>query len=108
VFVAETRDEAERIALPARISMVSLRTGRPRTLPTLEEAAAYPWTDAERQLLAQLPSQPSIGTPDQVRDELADLVDRTQANELMVTTMTHGLAERLTSFALLAKVWGLT
>lgn len=108
VFVADTREEAERIALPARISMVSLRTGRPRSLPTLEEAATYEWNDAERQLLDHLPSKPSIGTPEQVRDELAGLVERTEADELMVTTMTHGLPERLTSFALLAKAWGLT
>jgi luciferase family oxidoreductase group 1 len=105
VYVADTHEEAERIALPARLTQLALRTGKPRALPSLEEAAAHEWTEAERSLLASWPSRPTIGTPDEVVAELSDLVSRTSANELMVTTMTHGLSERLRSFELLAKAW---
>ncbi|GAB3434578.1 LLM class flavin-dependent oxidoreductase [Flindersiella endophytica] len=104
-YVAGTREEAERIALPARLTQLSLRTGKPRAMPSLEEAVAHEWTDQERELLAAWPSRPAIGSPDEVVAELTDLVTRTSADELMVTTMTHGLAERVRSFELLAKAW---
>jgi luciferase family oxidoreductase group 1 len=107
-YVADTREEAERIALPSRLTQLSLRTGKPRAMPSLEEAAAHEWTDQERELLAAWPSRPAIGDPDSVVAELSDLVSRTSADELMVTTMTHGLAERVRSFELLAKAWGTT
>lgn len=105
VYVADTKEEAERIALPSRLTQLSLRTGKPRAMPSLEEAAAHEWTDQERELLAAWPSRPTIGTPDEAAAELRDLVSRTSADELMVTTMTHGLEERLRSFELLAKTW---
>src|SRR5690606_21175133 len=104
-IVADTQEEAERQALPGRLVQLSLRTGRPRALPTPEEAARYPWTDAERELVASWPSRPAIGTPEKVRAELIELVESTGADELMVTTQVHGIEERLYSYELLAKAW---
>ena len=37
--------------------------------------------------------------------ELEALAVRTGADELMITTMVHGQAERLESYELLAKAW---
>ena len=105
VYVADTAEAAEAIARPARLSQVSLYTGKPRMMPSVEEAAAHEWTETERQIIAQGPSRPTIGDPEQVRAELDELVAATAANELMVTTMTHGLSERLHSFELLTKLW---
>jgi luciferase family oxidoreductase group 1 len=105
VFVADTAEEAEALAQPARLAQVSLRAGRPRALPTPEEAAAHVWTTAEREILAASPGRPTIGDPTGVRTELADLVTATGADELMVTTMTYGIDERLRSFELLVKAW---
>lgn len=105
-FVAETHEEAERIALPAKLTQVSLRSGRPRALPSLAEAEAHEWTETERHLLEQWPGRPSIGTPVEVVADLRELAERTSADELMITTMTYGLDERLRSFELLAKEWG--
>ncbi|WP_241827708.1 LLM class flavin-dependent oxidoreductase [Actinopolymorpha singaporensis] len=104
-YVADTAEEAEAIARPARLAQVSLYTGRPRRTPTPEEAAAHEWTDAELRIIEQGPSRPTIGDPKSVLAELSDLVAATGANELMVTTMTHGLPERLRSFELLAQAW---
>ncbi|MGH3486354.1 MAG: LLM class flavin-dependent oxidoreductase [Actinopolymorphaceae bacterium] len=105
VFVADTAEEAERLAQPARLAQVSLRAGHPRALPSRDEAAAHVWTAAEREILAASPGRPTIGDPAGVRTELAELVRATGANELMVTTMTYGVDERLRSFELLAKAW---
>ncbi|WP_020575938.1 LLM class flavin-dependent oxidoreductase [Actinopolymorpha alba] len=105
VIVADTYEEAERQALPGRLVQVSLRTGRPRALPSPEEAAAHEWTDLELEILAASPGRPTIGDPASVRAELAELVATTGADELMVTTMTYGVDARLRSFDLLAKAW---
>ena len=43
-----------------------------------------------------------IGDPAHVRTELDELVARTGADELMVSTMVHGHAERLDSYRLVA------
>jgi hypothetical protein len=40
-----------------------------------------------------------------VRRELEALARRTGADELMVTTMLHGPADRLRSYELLAQTW---
>ena len=105
VVVADTSEEAERQALPARLAQVSLRSGRPRTLPSPDEAAAHEWTAAERDIVATSPGRPTVGDPAGVRAELGELVASTAADELMVTTMTYGLDARLRSFELLAKAW---
>ncbi len=47
------------------------------------------------------------GSPDKVRRQLAELVDLTGADELMITTMTHGPAARLRSYRLVAEATGL-
>jgi luciferase family oxidoreductase group 1 len=104
-FVADTAEAAERLAQPARLAQVSLRAGRPRALPSPDEAAVHVWTTAEREILAASPGRPTVGDPQGVRTELVELVAATGADELMITTMTHGVDERLRSFELLAKAW---
>jgi alkanesulfonate monooxygenase SsuD/methylene tetrahydromethanopterin reductase-like flavin-dependent oxidoreductase (luciferase family) len=47
------------------------------------------------------------GSPDTVTTALTDLVERTGADELMVTAMIHDPAARLRSYALLAETVGL-
>src|SRR5664279_5667386 len=49
---APTDAEAERIALPAALSFLRLRQGRPGPVPTPDEAARHPWTPMERDFVA--------------------------------------------------------
>jgi alkanesulfonate monooxygenase SsuD/methylene tetrahydromethanopterin reductase-like flavin-dependent oxidoreductase (luciferase family) len=44
-----------------------------------------------------------VGDVDVVREGLASLAARTGADELMVTTMVHGHADRLESYRLVAE-----
>lgn len=48
-----------------------------------------------------------IGGPETVRDGLKELVERTGADELMITTAVHSHADRVRSFELIAEVAGL-
>ncbi len=88
-------DDATRLALPSALSFLRLRQGRPGPLPTPESAAAHPWTSAELQFAQDRAAGQAIGGPDTVRQALIDLVEATQADELMITTFAHGAADRL-------------
>ena len=99
---AQTQERARYLAAASALSFLRLRQGRPGQLPTPEEAAAYPYSDLEKAFIADRQSTQHIGTPDEVRSGLEDLLKRTEADELMITTQTHDPADRLRSFELLA------
>ncbi|GAA1565448.1 LLM class flavin-dependent oxidoreductase [Kribbella sancticallisti] len=106
-IVAETEERAQALSLANQLSMLRLRSGRPGPLPSPEEAAAYPWSDAERAAVEEWANLTSVGTPDQVATDLSHRATSAGADELIITTNIHNPAERRQSYALLAKAWGL-
>jgi alkanesulfonate monooxygenase SsuD/methylene tetrahydromethanopterin reductase-like flavin-dependent oxidoreductase (luciferase family) len=80
-----------------------LRTGKPQPLATPEEAAAYPYTPGEREIAWGRFESQAIGSPDTVRSQLAGLLERTGADELMLTTMVYDINDRIRSFELVAE-----
>jgi luciferase family oxidoreductase group 1 len=102
VVCAKSDEHAQWLAAPGGLSFLRLRSGRPGTFPTPEEAAAYPYTDAERAFIDDRRSSQIIGSPDTVAKQVAELLESTGADELMVTTMVHDPVDRLRSFELLA------
>ena len=107
VICAETEQRAKWLAGPSRLAFLRLRSGRPGRYPTPEEAAEYTFTPREREVIRSWTSSHVVGDPDTVRGQLADLVARTGADELIVTTMTHDPADRIRSYELLAELAGL-
>ncbi len=105
---AETDDEAHRLAAPAALSFLRVRTGRASTLPSPEETAAYTYTQEERAFVVNRIATQVIGSPDTVRDRLTALLDDTEADELMITTTTFDPADRTRSFELVADLAKLT
>ena len=103
VVCAETDDRARYLAGSSALSFLRLRQGRPGQVPPPEEAAAYPYSDLERAFIADRQSTQHIGAPDTVRSGLEDLIKRTEADELMITTQTYDPADRLRSLQLLAE-----
>ncbi|HEY4159549.1 MAG TPA: LLM class flavin-dependent oxidoreductase [Polyangiaceae bacterium] len=102
VVCADSETEAERLASSMQLGWVRLRSGRPSKLPSPEQAAAHPWNEAERGLAAAYRQLQVVGTPETVRHRIETLVQRTQADEVMVTTVVHDPAARLESYRLLA------
>ena len=102
VTCAETDAEAQRLAGPAALSFLRVRTGRPSTLPSPEEAAAYPYTPEERAFVDGRRASQVIGSPESVRTGLQGLLEATAADELMVTTTTFDPADRIRSFEFVA------
>jgi luciferase family oxidoreductase group 1 len=107
-IVSESEERAEALARANDLSMVRLMQNRPGPVPTAEEAAAHEWTEQELALAAQRRRFISVGTPDQVRDDLERRRTYADADELIVTTQVHDPAERALSYELLAKAYATT
>ncbi len=102
VVCADTDEHAQFLAGSGALAIVRLRQGRPSTYPTPEEAAAHEYTPMEREIVRSFTSSHVVGSPETVRQGLLDLVARTGADELLITTNVHSSAERLQSFRLVA------
>ncbi len=100
VVCADTDEEAVRLAEPSALSFVKLRQGHPGQLPSPEEVAAYPYTDLEREAIRQRQADQVMGSPETVRRGLTELQARTNADELMLTTVVYDHADRLRSYEL--------
>ena len=99
---ADTDERAEWLSGPSVLSFLRLRAGRPAPLASPEDAAAYPYTDLERQFAAERREGQAMGSPETVRRQLTDLLARTGADELMLTTLVYDVADRVRSFELIA------
>lgn len=108
VLCAPTEEEARYLAGPSHLAIARLRQGAPDLYPTPEEAADHEFSPAERAAIDGFTRGHVVGTPESVRAGLEDLVARTGADELMLTTMAHGPEHRLRSHRLVAEVMGLT
>jgi luciferase family oxidoreductase group 1 len=100
---ADTDERARFLAGPASLAFLKLRQGRPEPLVPPEEAAAYPFTDVERAFTEDRLADQAVGSPETVQRRLADLLSRTEANELMLTTMVADVTGRVRSFELVAE-----
>jgi luciferase family oxidoreductase group 1 len=105
VICAETTERAKWLSGPSALSFVQLRQGRPQQLATPEAAAEYVFTPMERELIRNWNAPLIVGNPTEVREQLEALALRTGVDELMITTMVHGPADRLRSYELVAEAW---
>jgi alkanesulfonate monooxygenase SsuD/methylene tetrahydromethanopterin reductase-like flavin-dependent oxidoreductase (luciferase family) len=100
---ADSDQRAEWLSGPAALSFLRLRAGRPQPMASPEEAAAYPYTEQERQFATERFTGQAVGSPETVRQRLTDLLDRTGADELMLTTMVYDIEDRIRSFELITE-----
>jgi len=101
-LAADDEQQARRQVLTGALAMIRLRTGRPGLVPTPEEAAAYPFSESERQFVDSWLANVEYGTAQTVRAGLDALVQRTGADELMITSNAHSPDARLRSLELIA------
>ncbi|WP_405786476.1 LLM class flavin-dependent oxidoreductase [Streptomyces sp. NBC_01367] len=106
VVVAEDEETAHELATGYGAWVRSIRTAEGAIpYPTPAEARALPWTDADRLLVADRLETRFVGSARTVADHLERLQVATGADELLITTITHGHADRVNSYRLLAEEW---
>jgi luciferase family oxidoreductase group 1 len=100
-IVADTDEEAELLATSVQQAFVALRTGQAIQLPPPKSAYADELPLEARAILRSVLSASAIGSPETARRQLAEFVERTKPDELMVTAQVYDHAARLRSFELL-------
>ncbi len=103
VICADSDEQAQFLGGPARVSFAQLRSGQPKALITPQEAASYEYSPAEQMFVRDRFAGQAVGSPETVRGELQGLLDRTQADEMMLTTMVYDIKDRARSFELVAE-----
>ncbi|MEQ9693166.1 LLM class flavin-dependent oxidoreductase [Shimia sp. SDUM112013] len=104
ICIADTDEEAAYLRTSQQMGFARLRTGRPGKLPEpvadISEVIPAP-------VLAQVNAALScsaVGGPDTARAQLAQIIARTQPDEIMITGMIHDPAARLRSFEMAAEI----
>lgn len=99
---APTDQEAERLALSRYVWR--FRRG---TVPSPETAEAFELTQPERDYVAYSMSKSAVGSPATVKARLEALVDEFGADEAVILTITYDFADRVRSYELIAREFGL-
>lgn len=104
-LVADTAEEAAYLAGPAKVMALSLRSGQLGPVVSPEAAAARGFTELEEGMLAHLPALKSVGTAEQVSEDLRGLVERSGAQELMLAGTMYDVATRIETLEAVAQAF---
>src|SRR5688572_3079449 len=107
-LAADSEAEARRLAASREHTRVEREYGVRRALISPEQAAAHPYSAAERTYIESLRRRALVGTGEQVAEGLNALAGRLQLDELVVVTWTYDPEPRHRSYEILAKTFGLT
>jgi alkanesulfonate monooxygenase SsuD/methylene tetrahydromethanopterin reductase-like flavin-dependent oxidoreductase (luciferase family) len=108
-IVGDDDDHAARLALPAGVSMLRLRQGRPVPIPSVERAEAIVagLGPSERAVVEEVVTRIITGGPARVESGLLELVERTGADEVMLTSNVVDPDVRIRGLESLAAAFGL-
>ncbi len=105
VVCADTDAEADRLASTVDLNFVRRAKGEHQPLSSPEEAAAYDYTPIDRARIARNRERVAVGSPATVKAKLMPLIEKTKADELMVTSMLFDHTARKRSYELLARTF---
>jgi luciferase family oxidoreductase group 1 len=105
VICAESDDEAELLASSQLQSFVRLRTGSPGKLPPPVAGYRASLPGASQAMLANIGQASAIGSPETVRSAIEAFVERTDADEIMVSGSTFDPDARIRSLQLTAEAF---
>ncbi len=104
VFAAATDAEARLLQSSQQQAFVNLRTGKPGPLPAPVEGYEETLDLHAKAILRQALSCSVVGSPETVKAGVQDFIQRTGANEVMVTGQIFDHKARIHSYEILAKV----
>ncbi|GLS22855.1 N5,N10-methylene tetrahydromethanopterin reductase [Labrys miyagiensis] len=108
VVCAETDAEAERLAATYDLTYARSSRGEYLPLASPEEALAYAYALIDRERIQTNRARMFVGSPATIHSQLLPLVEATQADELMVSSMIYDHGARRRSYELMAERFGLT
>ena len=106
VVVGPDDESARELATGYALWVRSIRKGQGTIpFPGPDEARRHEWSEEDRVLVRDRVDTQFVGSPETVVEQLGRLQGATNADELIVTTITHSHADRIRSFSLLAEEW---
>lgn len=103
VVAADSDAEAELLATSGQQAFVNLRTGRPGKLPPPKPGYKEALDPMAKTMLEQVLSCSAVGSPERVTESIAGFIQRTQADELMITSHIFDHKARLRSYEIVAE-----
>ncbi len=108
VICAPTHAEAERLAACIDLRRLHMARGIDAPVPSIAEAEQHVYDSRERAYVESQRPRMIHGDPGEVREKLALLRERFEADELLVLTITGDYATRRLSYKLVAEAFDLT
>ena len=104
IFAAATDHEAEKLATSQHQSFLNLIRGTPGKIqPPVDDMDAV-WSPAEKTLVQVRLGGSIIGGPEKVKHGLERLIDATNADEIIVNTMTFDHEARIVSYEIVSEI----
>ncbi len=104
VFAADTDAEAQQHFTSVQQYFMKLRRGRPGTLPPPQPGFFQTLSPLEQASVNETLACSMVGSPGTVKRELEQFIERTHADELIITTLIFDHAARLRSYELTAQL----
>ncbi|HYW10547.1 MAG TPA: LLM class flavin-dependent oxidoreductase [Longimicrobium sp.] len=104
VFAADTDEEGQLLMTSVQQAFTALRTGRPGLLKPPVKDFLQGLDPLSRTMLADALACSAAGSPETVRQGLQSFIDRTDADELMITAQIYDHAARVRSYEITAEV----
>jgi luciferase family oxidoreductase group 1 len=105
VFAAETNAEAKKLATSQHQSFLNLVRGKPGKIQPPVDDMDTIWSPEEKAMVDARLAGSVIGDRERVRKGLEDILERTQANELMINGIFYDHAARVRSYEIVAEIW---
>jgi luciferase family oxidoreductase group 1 len=106
-FAAETDERAEHLATSMYLRSLGILKGQRAALRPPVASMEGLWTRGEQLAVAERMALMVVGGPERVRAGLQEIIDLTQADELIVVSDAYDAGERVRSFETLAAAAGL-
>lgn len=103
VFAADSDAQAQYIASSMQRAFVNLRRGQPGKLQAPTDNYLEQLSSGEQMLLSQIMSCSAIGNKEKVHQDMQAFIDKTQADELMITSQIYSHEARLKSYQLVSE-----
>ncbi|RLA09965.1 MAG: alkane 1-monooxygenase [Gammaproteobacteria bacterium] len=104
VFAADVEEDAQFLASSWQQAMIALRTGRPGKLPPPVAGFLESLNPMQRSMVQDSITCAAIGNPEQVHEQLSAFVEKTGADELIITSQSYHHSARLRSYEIVAEV----
>lgn len=105
VICDETDEEASRIASSTDLWLLRVEKGLDSRVPSIEEAAAYHYTEQEKKKVLHNRKRMVVGSKQTVKEQLQMLMDRYQTEDIMILNNSFDPLEKQRSFERIAELF---